>query len=278
MTRASRVIVGVDWAASDLGKCGLALGTLSPTGLALEAVLTAAEAGGAAPVIAEWLSRDARALLAIDAPLGWPAGLSRGLACHEAGSALGPASGAGAFFTRETDRSVKAAHGKTPLEVGADRIARTAYSALALLEEVRRTTGRALDLAWSPARGGVLEVYPAATLKVLSGGGRLPPYKKPEDLPARRKIVKALAREVRLSRAHVRRAHGSDHLLDAIACVVAGADFARGLATPPTDAHRSLARREGWIWVRDASAQRTADGTTTPPGGVLSRTNDERSS
>lgn len=256
MSRASRVIVGVDWAASDLGKCGLALATLSPAGLSLEVVLTAAEAGGAAPVIAEWLSRDARALLAIDAPLGWPAGLSRGLARHEAGAVLGPASRAGAFFTRETDRSVRAAHGKIPLEVGADRIARTAYSALALLDDLRTRTRRPLDLAWSPADGGVLEVYPAATLKEVSGGARLPPYKRPEDLPARRAIVKAVVREVQLSRAHVRRAHGSDHLLDAIACVVAGADFARGLATAPTEAQRSLARREGWIWVREPSAHR----------------------
>jgi hypothetical protein len=46
----------------------------------------------------------------------------------------------------------------------------------------------------------------------------------------------------------------NDDLLDAMVCVLAGADFARGEALPPEDLEQ--ARREGWIWFR-GRGQRT---------------------
>jgi hypothetical protein len=36
--------------------------------------------------------------------------------------------------------------------------------------------------------------------------------------------------------------------LDAMICVLAGADFLAGKAYPPTDL--ALAQKEGWIWIR----------------------------
>lgn len=63
-------------------------------------------------------------LLALDAPLGWPVPLSDSLRGHRAGEPL--AAEPSAMFSRETDRFIRAQLGKKPLEVGADRIARTA--------------------------------------------------------------------------------------------------------------------------------------------------------
>jgi hypothetical protein len=37
-------------------------------------------------------------------------------------------------------------------------------------------------------------------------------------------------------------------VLDALVCVLAGADFLAGRAMPPED--EQLAQKEGWIWVR----------------------------
>ena len=56
---------------------------------------------------------------------------------------------------------------KTPLDVGADRIARTAYAALHLLGSVRVQLHLSIPLAWAPTDISVvaaIEVYPAATL------------------------------------------------------------------------------------------------------------------
>ncbi len=246
-------VIGIDWAASDEAKCGLALGELRD-GAAVEIVelITGREAPRrrSAPQVARWLGAHPDALVAIDAPLGWPSNLARAVATHLAGEPLGTMGDAPTFFNRETDRFVRRELRKSPLEVGADRIARTAFSALALVGELREQTGLPLRLAWGSDERGVLEVYPAATLKVIAAGRKLPPYKKTEQADARREIVGILGEQVRWTPEARARSVGSDHLLDAVVCVVAGADFARGLAVSPPEALRESARREGWIWVR----------------------------
>lgn len=61
------------------------------------------------------------------------------------------------------------------LDVGADRIARTATAALSLLAQIRVLTKQAIPLAWSPeiAKHSAIEVYPAGTLTAygLPNGG-----------------------------------------------------------------------------------------------------------
>ena len=79
-----------------------------------------------------------RALLAIDAPLGWPA-LGQSLAAHRAGQGIAVAQNT--LFRRATDVSVHQRTGKLPLEVGADRIARAAWQALSVLQQLRAATG-----------------------------------------------------------------------------------------------------------------------------------------
>lgn len=68
-----------------------------------------------ATMVAAWLEETPCALLALDAPLGWPRRLGASLVDHDAGEPLAPDSDQ--LFSRDTDRHVHALHGKKPLEV-----------------------------------------------------------------------------------------------------------------------------------------------------------------
>ena len=57
---------------------------------------------------------------------------------------------ANAMFRRITDVFIQTRLGKRPLDVGADRIARTAYAALAILAILRVELGIPIPLAWTP--------------------------------------------------------------------------------------------------------------------------------
>lgn len=256
-------VIGIDWAASDEAKRGLALGRVAAGSIEIVELLMGRQAveGRSALQLAKWLDQHPGSLVAIDAPLGWPSKLGRAVATHVAGEPLGTMEDAPTFFTRETDRFVKRCVGQNPLEVGADRIARMAFSALCLIAELRGTTGLPLPMAWEPDDRGVLEVYPAATLRAFAAGGKVPSYKKPEHTEARRTIAGSLASVVRMTEAQVELAVKSDHLLDAVACVVAGADFAASRAMAPPAEMREIARQEGWIWTRAlAPLERTSRG------------------
>ena len=87
--------------------------------------------------VAGWLrAAQMPALLAIDTPLGWPVRLGCALTNHRAGEPI--AADADRLFRRDTDRFIKLKLGKTPLDVGADQIARTAHTALCLLNGLRQ--------------------------------------------------------------------------------------------------------------------------------------------
>lgn len=183
-------------------------------------------------------------LLAIDAPLGWPAALGPALARHRAGSPLPlPAND---LFRRETDKVVRHLLGKQPLDVGADRIARTALAVLDLVASVTERTGVRFDLAWNPATAcsSMIEVYPASWLIVRGCPSR--GYKRADGRSARGEILRALEdcglnvenREVPL---------GFPDALDAIIAVQLGVEFLSGRCLGPSD--RALAEREGWIWI-----------------------------
>jgi predicted nuclease with RNAse H fold len=186
-----------------------------------------------------------RCLIAIDAPLGWPKPLTEALIDHGAGMPI--ETPANAMFRRTTDLFIQRTLKKTPLDVGADRIARTAYAALAILGTLRAELGTPIPLAWTPAdvsRVAAIEVYPAATLvvhRIRSTG-----YKKPDQTEERREIVAALRRKLTIGESVPDLATSAD-LVDAAVCVLAGDDFISGRAMNPED--RSLAEREGWIWT-----------------------------
>jgi len=240
------ILVGID-AATQPKKIGLARGRLERDGTVIidEAVLGSAVAS-VPDVIASWLG-DGLALLAVDAPLGWPAPLARGLHGHRAGRRL--PGDAHDLFRRTTDRFVHKTLGKLPLEVGADRIARTAHSALRLLDEVRVRAVESIPLAWTPGFEGVaaIEVYPAATL--VSRQATATGYKGAD----------AIARDYRQTILNTLRSDwtlkldpdllvGSDDRLDAAVCVLAGADFLRGESIAPDASQSGVAQAEGWIW------------------------------
>ena len=238
-------IVGVDCATQD-AKIGLARGRHDGGRTTLQDATVCGRRESAADRIAAWIiDSDAPTLLAIDAPLGWPAPLARALAGHRAGEV--PDASPDDMFRRATDRFVERELGKRPLDVGADRIARTAHAALTLLGKLRRELNEAIPLAWTPewpGRCAAIEVYPAATL--TAHGLRASGYKKPDDFLARREIRLALrlAMEIVVDPTMLER---NSDALDAAVCVLAGADFVGGRAMAPEDVTR--AHVEGWIWT-----------------------------
>jgi predicted RNase H-like nuclease len=240
-------IIGVDCATAGT-KVGIARALVDASGCVL---LEARTCGGRPPVarqIAEWMRGAPRVLLALDAPLGWPQPLGEAISTHTAGAPLGYA--ANDMFRRETDRFVKFQLGKQSLDVGADRIARTAHSALSLLEELRQITGEPLQLAWQAdfhQGAAAIEVYPAATLRahgITSPGSR----KDGEvGLHSRLMLIEKLSGLLTVNCAKSAMEANVD-AMDAALCVLAGHDFLQRQAYPPEDVQ--LARREGWIWVR----------------------------
>lgn len=225
---------------------GLALGVLEKGRARIEQVAVGETGDSIIRTIAQWMAHRPNPLIAIDAPLGWPTALARVLPSHVAGAPVDAE--ANRMFRRLTDRVTKRETGKLPLDVGADRIARTARAALALLEDLRGRTGQDIPLAWKPAaptRASAIEVYPAATLKVC--GIVSSKYKRKRELETRRRMLEPLSELIDLPDDETRMLASSD-ALDAVVCVLAGADFVRGNVIEPED--MDVARREGWIWVR----------------------------
>jgi predicted RNase H-like nuclease len=242
-------LIGIDCATVDM-KIGIARGELDGTDVIVNEVCLCTKKEKAADVVIRWLQQEPqlRTLLAIDAPLGWPKELSSALSDHRAGQEI--STEPNLMFRRETDRFIHAKLRKTPLEIGADRIARTAHSALRLLGIVRRSMSAEIPLAWSQDWDGTaaIEVYPAATLlahKMTAVG-----YKKREQTVAREGIIKSLRSQLTLPESCQVISENAD-ALDAAICILAGADFVRGSVQAPEDS--VLATREGWIWFPESA-------------------------
>ena len=240
-------LIGID-CATQPKKTGLALGVWDGTAVSVQKAIVGQNNESIAVTIHSWLPKNTAVLLAIDAPLGWPAPLGQALAHHHAGELLRlPAN---QLFRRETDRFVQQTFGKTPLDVGADRIARTAHTALRILQELRTSTQLTIPLAWEPNTTSsvrALEVYPAATLTVLLQKQRVPPYKGKNGANGRKFILTHLQNHLHLpeTRSIIER---NDDVLDAVICLLCAADFLQGRTIPPQN--KELAEKEGWIWIR----------------------------
>jgi hypothetical protein len=150
------------------------------------------------------------------------------------------------LFRRTTDRFIQATLGKTPLDVGADRIARTAYAALKILAELSDLLSCSVPLAWSPHFAGVaaIEVYPAATL--VACRCRSIGYKKPAQMSERREIVAVIGSAMNVGEYGPKLETFPD-VLDATVCVLAAKHFLEDRC--PCPANKVLAEREGWIWA-----------------------------
>lgn len=184
-------IVGIDCATAE-AEIGLALGRLDESELEIHDATRCARERSAVSLTAGWLmDRADSTLLALDAPLGWPRALGESLVRHNAG--MGIDTPANSMFRRATDSFIQRELKKTPLDVGADRIARTAHSALRLLSELRARIKELIPLAWTPQVGrgiSAIEVYPAATL-VDHGMRSKKGYKKATQSDRRQEILNA---------------------------------------------------------------------------------------
>ena len=245
-------IIGIDCATRP-EKTGLALGEIDDDGrLSMREVERGNRHRTPVIVLREWLNdrSDHSTLLALDAPLGWPAAMGTTLQRHQAGDSIDVSPDC--MFKRITDRCVKK-DGKNPLEVGADRIARTAHSALNLLTCLREATNEEIPLKWclNPWTGiQAIEVYPALTLRALGieGNG----YKKNGTTCA--SIVEKLRTRIEFSSDQGNRMKKSDDIIDAVVCVQAGFDFLCGRCLNPPENKMNSIRREGWIWFQKANS------------------------
>jgi hypothetical protein len=243
-------LIGIDCATED-SRIGIALARFDNGHVIVEDAHLCGPAIRATDVITRWITDTTdRCLLAIDAPLGWPFPLAHSLSTHLAGEELAYSSNE--LFRRTTDQFIYETIGKRSLDIGADRIARTAHSALRILGEVRRRTGEPVPLAWSPGfteRVTAIEVYPAATLhsrRWRSGG-----YKEKSQRSERNELIQHLEDELSLAVDSSRLAESAD-VLDACVCILAAKDFLEHRALQPLN--MECAKKEGWIWT--ASPQR----------------------
>lgn len=204
-----------------------------------------------AGTIASWIASDKPTLVALDAPMSWPASLGKSLYTHKAGEHI--ATESDMLFSRVTDKIVRENTRKKPLEIGADRIARAARSALNLLNELRALSGHSIPLQTAiPVMNDricAIEVYPAATLIVK---GYMQPYKKKEQVQARRSILNSLETQIHFS-VNSDLMEDNDDALDAVICVLAGVDFLRKNVIVPDQSEIQFAEKEGWIWVQSPS-------------------------
>ena len=243
-------IVGVDCATINQ-KTGLAFASISGGVVTIEECLVAKPKVRVSDQIQDRLSNRLSALIALDAPLGWPAALGTHLSEHLAGKAISLDSDA--LFRRTTDLVIRERLGKAPLEVAANFIARTAVSALKLLAELFELNRTVIPLAWEPAKLTTvcaIEVYPAGTLRAYQRMG----FVKASGTAAqsKRALLRRLEQDGRLRlKSRLTQVVKNEHALDSVICCVAALDFLEGRTIGPTARDLNKATKEGWIWVRN---------------------------
>lgn len=186
------------------------------------------------------------------------------------------------LFRRQTDQFVARRTGKTPLEVGANLIARVTHTALRLLKDVApdRSKRRPLSGRCHLTHGvNTIEVYPAlAGPKFLTSESDTGPLDWDEiasDLKAMKAVESKSSKQkpfdpwpqvceqledrlscdgfsLRLDERVKRKKESArlrDHGLDAILCAWIGARFLAGhCEEPPERIGEDILAREGWIW------------------------------
>jgi len=248
----SITIIGIDCAV-DEKNVGVAVGEFSGECCTVLELLRRGRTQTIPQLASDFIQSSEKTLLALDAPLGWPSSLGNALSSHFAGNAIDVV--ANSMFRRETDKFVKNEYGKQPLDVGADRIARTALAALERLGSIRKLTRLEIALAWEPEyseKATAIEVYPAGSL--ISYGLSSTGYKKKGQEGVRQDILKGLRKHAQLP-SDLTLAEEDANVLDAIICVLAGSDFLAGNALAPSDASPPVgiaeAQKEGWIWIKN---------------------------
>lgn len=186
------------------------------------------------------------AVIAIDAPFGWPWGFSEFISQRFDGHSPRQVNRED-FRFRETDRFIHDQFGKWPLSVSTDRLGIVAHRLVSITTKMVHCT---IPPFHRPGPDPTLiEVYPAATLIAL--GLRERGYKKDPEI--RREIVKDLARfgiEIRGEMAD--QCVLGDDALDAVICALTGHLYARGETMGPEhlkSPRAGVVSNEGWIYV-----------------------------
>lgn len=182
----------------------------------------------------------------IDCALGWPERFVDFVVNHRASNhTVSPEFGAMDWRKdlsyRETDKRVREVTGRWPLSVATDRLGVTALRCAGLLE---RLGAAGVDVDRS-GLGGIVEVYPAGSLKIW--GFDTSGYRATAD--ARSTLLTAITSKapwIEFSEFRDVMIESCDAFDSVIASLAARA-AAVGSATVPSDDDREIARVEGWI-------------------------------
>lgn len=239
-------IIGWDSAVQEVNN-GLIRAELSDNGIIITGIWE--QHSRLIEILSEWINRDTQTLLAIDSPLGWPEIFAKKLCSHQAGQPIGadPAN----FFKRQTDINIHQRFRKTPLEVSADRIARTAFFTLQRIGEIADRTGKTIDVVWDHKTDfatGMIEVYPAATL--IANSINTSGYKNRENKKQRDRMLPDLTEKYQVKMATTADITAIEHNFDAFLCCLSGFDFLNGKCEPPPRLDEGI-RKEGWTWVKN---------------------------
>lgn len=182
----------------------------------------------------------------IDCALGWPEKFVEFVVNHRASNhtlndEFGSMGWRKDLSYRETDRRVREMTGRWPLSVSTDRLGVTALRCAGLLERL----GAAGVITDRAGFGGVVEVYPAGSLKIW--GFDTTGYRASTD--SREMLLNSISvkapwidfslfRELMIE---------SCDAFDAVIASLAARAAALGSATLPSEKDRAIAHVEGWI-------------------------------
>lgn len=187
----------------------------------------------------------------LDVPLGWPDGFIAAVSAHHAAMPW-PGGAPAALRMRATDQWVHRRTGRWPLSVSTDRIGVPALRAARLLARMPAAADRS-------GRGPVVEVYPAAALRIWGFDARR--YKRVAGAAARRVLVRSFRAQTNAwlemgDEAWAACEAGDDAFDAVLSALVARAAACELVDACPAEL-QAVAAREGWIVL--------------PLGGSLSR-------
>lgn len=188
--------------------------------------------------------------IGIDCPLGWPDDFVAFVAAHRTGVVPIPADLDAKRWRRRlawrhTDEVTRELTGLIPLSVSADRIGHTAMRCAAL-QTLLAAAGHSVDRSGA---GAVVEVYPAASLKVWGLPWR--GYKTAKNQAVLSEVVDRLEEAAPWLDLgpHAKVCRGSDHALDAVVAALTARAVVQNQVCRPTERELPAARTEGWIAV-----------------------------
>jgi predicted RNase H-like nuclease len=176
-------IIGFDCAAQ-MDKVGITYSEFTADKWKIEKILPKANYDKFLKKIEYFKEREEEVLLCFDTPLGYPQKMVAYLNKLTAGKAdLGNEFNyddhSREYFRRRTDILVKNELGITPLEIGADKLARSTLRTFEIINRINEILNGELSLAWDNknlSQYSMIEVYPKATLVGLK---KLPEYNFP---------------------------------------------------------------------------------------------------